>query len=114
MCNRSPQPKTNTHVTLPHTHSLIYQILHTVMIDSHKQALMYKHMKYDPLINTLHNNGWKSNALVTITTEVRGAIHKHSIDNLTKLKIPKINIKTLMKSIHQNAIKYLTYIVMNK
>ena len=27
---------------------------------------------------------------------------------------PKSNIKTLMKNIHQNAIKYLTYLVLNK
>ena len=30
------------------------------------------------------------------------------------LKVPKTSIKTLMKNIHQNAIKYLTYLVLNK
>ena len=30
------------------------------------------------------------------------------------LKIPKSNIKTLMKDTHQNAIKYSTYLVLNK
>jgi hypothetical protein len=37
-----------------------------------------------------------------------------SIEQLTNLKIPKTHIKTLMKNIHQNAIKYLTYLVLNK
>ena len=52
--------------------------------------------------------------LITITAGVRGAIHEHSIDKLSNLKIPKNSIKTLMKNIHQNAIKYLTYLVLNK
>ena len=43
-----------------------------------------------------------------------GAIHKQSIEKLANLKIPKKNINTLMKNIHQNAIKYLTYLVLNK
>ena len=79
-----------------------------------EQALMHKHTKYDPLITTIQNNGWKTNPLVTITVGVRGAIYEHSIDKLTKLKIPKNNIKSLMKNPHQNAIKYLTYLVLNK
>ena len=33
---------------------------------------------------------------------------------LYELKIPKAHIKTLMRNIHQNAIKYLTYSVLNK
>ena len=33
---------------------------------------------------------------------------------LTKLKIPLSNIKTLMKSLHYSAIKYLTYLILNK
>jgi hypothetical protein len=45
---------------------------------------------------------------------VRGAIHENSIEQLTNLKIPKTHIKTLMKNIHQNAFKYLTYLVLNK
>jgi hypothetical protein len=45
---------------------------------------------------------------------VRGAIHEHSIQKLEDLKIPKSNIKKLMKDIHQNAIKYLTYLILNK
>lgn len=78
------------------------------------QALEQKHAKYDPLINTIQNNGWKVNPLITITAGVRGAIHEHSIKKLTNLNIPKSIIKTLMKNIHQNAIKYLTYLVLNK
>ena len=79
-----------------------------------EEALTHKHTKYDPLINTIQNKGWKVNPLITITAGVRGTIHKHSMDQLTKLKIPKNNIKTLMKKIHENAIKYLIYIVLNK
>ena len=40
--------------------------------------------------------------------------HEHSIDQLNKLKIPKCIIKTLMKIIHQNVIKYFTYLVLNE
>jgi hypothetical protein len=62
-----------------------------------------------------HKKPSHTNTLViTITAGVRGAIHEHFIDQLTKLKIPKNNIKTLMKKIHENAIKYLTYLVLNK
>jgi hypothetical protein len=71
-------------------------------------------MKYGPLINTLQNNGLQTNPIITITAGVKGAIHEHSINKLTKLKISKSNIKSLMKHIHQNAIKYLTYLVLNK
>ena len=79
-----------------------------------EQALSHKHTKYDPLINAIGNKGWKMNPLVTITAGVRGAIHEHSIVKLADLEIPKTNIETLMKNIHQNAIKYLTYLVLNK
>jgi hypothetical protein len=78
-----------------------------------EQAYTHKHTKYDPLITTLRNNGWRANPLITITAGVRGAIHENSIEQLSNLKIPKTHIKTLMKNIHQNAIKYLTYLVMN-
>ena len=40
-----------------------------------EQALMHKNTKYDPLINTIQNNGWKTKPLITITARVRGAIH---------------------------------------
>ena len=79
-----------------------------------EQALTQKHTKYDPLINAIQNKGWKTNPLITITAEVRGAIHEQAITRLTNLKIPKTSLKTLMKNIHQNAIKYLTYLVLNK
>jgi hypothetical protein len=79
-----------------------------------KQAITQKHTKFDPLINAIQNNGWKINPLITITTGVRGARHEHSIEKLNNLKIPKFNIKTLMKSLHHNAIKYLTYLILNK
>ena len=45
---------------------------------------------------------------------VQGVIHEHSIEQLDKLKLPKSSIKSLIKIIHQNAIKYLTYLVLNK
>ena len=56
----------------------------------------------------------KTNPLITINAGVRGAIHEHSIDQLSKLKIPQSSIKTLVKDLHQNAIKHLTYLVLNK
>ena len=73
------------------------------------QALTHKHNKYEPLINAI-----QTNPLITITAGVRWAIHEHSINKLAHLKIPKTTIKTLMKNIHQNAIKYFTYLVLNK
>jgi hypothetical protein len=79
-----------------------------------RQALTHKHNKYDPLINIIGISGWKTNPLITITTGVRGVIHEHSINKLANLKIPKQTIKTLMQNIHQNAIKYLTYLILNK
>jgi hypothetical protein len=79
-----------------------------------EQAITQKHAKYDPLINTIRSKGWKMKPLITITAGVRGAIHEQSINKLNDLDIPKTNIKNLMKNIHQNAIKYLTYLVLNK
>ena len=79
-----------------------------------EQALTQKHTKYDPLINVQQNKCWKMNPLITIIAGVRGAIHEQSIEKLADLKIQKTSIKTLMKNIHQNAIKYLTYLVLNK
>ena len=79
-----------------------------------EQALTYKRTKYDSLISTLQNNGWKTNPLITIIVGVRGAIHKNSKDQLIKLIVLKISIKIIMKNIRQNAVKYLTYLIMNK
>ena len=42
------------------------------------------------------------------------AIHEQSFHKLTNLDLPKNNIKNLMEKMHQNAIKYLTYLVLNK
>ena len=70
--------------------------------------------KYNPLIQTLRTAGWKVKGLITITTRVRGAIHERPIKELENLKIPKREIKILMKQLHQIAIKYLTYLILNK
>ena len=70
--------------------------------------------KYNPLIQTLRTVGWQVNPLITITTGVRGAIYEQPIKELEKLKIPKREIETLMKQLHQIAIKYLTYLILNK
>ena len=84
----------------------IHHILHKLVTTSRAippppwQALTHKHIKYDPLIQSIQNNGWKPNPLVTITARVRGAIHEHSIKQLIKLKISKPSIKTLMKNLH--------------
>ena len=56
----------------------------------------------------------ESQPLITITVGVRGAIHEHFIEQLNNLKLPKSDIKTLVKSLHHNAIKYLIYLVLNK
>ena len=75
------------------------------------QALTHNHTKYGPLINTIQKQWMEDQPLITITTRVRRAIHEHSIKKLTNLERPRLTIKTLMKNIHQNAIKYLTYLV---
>ena len=73
-----------------------------------------KTKKYNPLVQTLRTTGWKVNPLVTITTGLRGAVHEQPIKELENLKIPKREIKILMKQLHQIAIKYLTYLILNK
>jgi hypothetical protein len=51
----------------------------------------------------------------TIAAGVRGAIfHEHSINKLTNLKLAKSAIKILVKNIHRNVIKCLTYLILNK
>ena len=79
-----------------------------------EQTITQKHDKYDSLINAIRNKWWKMKPHITITSWVRGAIHEQSIAKLDGLKIPKSSIKSLMKNLHQNAIKYLTYLVLNK
>ena len=98
------------------THAHTIQFIEFTYIHDRFPAkeLTQKHAKYDPLINAIQNKGWKRIPLITITTGVRGAIHKQSIKKLVDLKISKSNIKTLMKNLHQNAIKFLIYLVLNK
>ena len=58
---------------------------------------------------------WNTKPLITITTSVQGAIHEKSITILNNnMRILKPTIKNLLKTIHQNAIKYLTYLILNK
>ena len=63
---------------------------------------------------TSETKGWKTKPLIAITAGVRGAIHEQSIKKLDEVDILKTSIKNLMKNIHQNAINYLTYLVLNK
>ena len=60
--------------------------------------------KYNPLMKALRTTRWQVNPL----------IHEQSIQELEWLKIPKNEVRTLMKQIHQIAIKYLTYLIWNK
>ena len=75
-----------------------------------------KTTKYNPLIQTLRTLCWQVNPLITITTGVRGVIHEQPIKELEekKIKIPKNEIKRLMKHLHQIAIQYHTYLIPNK
>jgi hypothetical protein len=57
-----------------------------------EQALIHKHTKYDSLINTIQNQGWQTNPLITIMAGVRRAIHEHSINKLANIKILKATI----------------------
>jgi hypothetical protein len=70
--------------------------------------------KYNPLIHIFITTAWQVNSLITITTSVRGATQEKPIKYLEKLKVHKNEIKTLMKHLHQIAIKYLTYLTLNK
>ena len=106
MHNRSPEPNTNTNITLSSTYNLTDRI--------YIMSLTQNNTKYNLLINTIQNNGWRTNPLITITTSVRSVIYELSTTKLTSLNIPKSNLKTLMKNLHQNAIKYITYLVLNK
>lgn len=45
--------------------------------------------------------GWNVDLLITITTAVRGAMHKQALEALQKLKIPPQGVKKLMEYIHQ-------------
>jgi hypothetical protein len=65
----------------------------------HEQRYVYMNMQVNPLI--------------TITTGVRGVVHEHNHE-LKQLKISKIEVIMLMKQLHQNVIKYLTYLILNK
>ena len=87
---------------------------HIAMTDSQIPHTTKKTARHNPLIQTLRTAGWQVNPLITITTGVRGAIHEQSIKDLEKLKTPKSEIQTLMKHLHQIAIKYLTYLILNK
>ena len=77
-------------------------------------ATQEKQDKYLPLIQTLRIARWQIGPLITIIAGVRRAIHKCSIQELKTLKISANEIKNLMKQIHRLAIKYLTYLVLNK
>ena len=65
----------------------------------HEQRYVYMNMQVNPL--------------VTITTGVRGVVHEHNHE-LKRLEISKIEVIMLMKQLHQNVIKYLTYLILNK
>ena len=75
-------------------------------------AQIEKATKYNPLIQALRIMEWQVNPLITITTDVRGAIHEQSIQRIRLTqKTPQKEVGTLMKQIHQIAIKYLTYLI---
>jgi rRNA processing protein Krr1/Pno1 len=73
-----------------------------------------KHIKYEPLVDELKQLGWNANPITNINVVVRGAIQEKSIGKPNKLGILKHIIKNIMKSIHQNSIKYFTYLVFDK
>jgi hypothetical protein len=116
LCIKGVPNNTSTPLLPSHTHTHTIQFIEFTYYHNRfpKQALTQKHAKYDLLINAIRKKGWKMNPLITITSGVRGAIHKQSIKKPTDLNILKTNVKKLMKYIHQNAIKYLTYLVLNK
>ena len=44
-------------------------------------AIETKHQIYNPLINTIKQQGWDANPIITIMGSVCKAIHQHSIQN---------------------------------
>ena len=89
------------------------QFIHTLLP---RQILTCgKIAKYNPLIHTLRRTSWQVISPITITTCVRGSIHKQLLKELEKLKNTqnRDSLTTLMKHLHQIAIKYLTYLVLN-
>ena len=112
LCILGAPNQTHTPIS-PSTNYTVQSIEFTYCHDRFpKRAITNKQTKYDPLVHNILKTGWKTNPLITITLGVRGAIHEHCIEQLTKLKLPKSSIKTLMKNLHHNAIKYLTYLVL--
>jgi hypothetical protein len=71
------------HITLPISPSPNHTVQFIEFTYCHdrfsEQAITQEHTKYDPLNHAIHNKGWKTNPIITITTGVRGAIHEHSI-----------------------------------
>lgn len=51
---------------------------------------------------------------IIIMVGVGGVVHSPSIQDLLDLWLPNHYINTFMISTHQNAIKYLSYFVLNK
>ena len=98
MCIIGASNQTQTPI-LPSPNYIVQFIEYTYCHDKFpEQARRHKHTKYDPLITTLQNNGWKTNPLITITVGVRGAIHENFIEQLIDLNVPKTYTKTLMKT----------------
>ena len=54
------------------------------------------------------------NLVITTTEGFHGNIFEKSIDKLTNLHIHESTTKDLMKFIHQNAIKYVTYSILRR
>lgn len=95
------QPKSHLGNTTFHTHHPANRF--TYCHDQFPEtAIECKHRKYDPLIGTCKQKNLESQL-----------IHKQSIVKLKELYIPTTNIKHIMISMHQNAIKYLVYLILN-
>src|SRR5579875_1316304 len=79
------------------------------------ETINNKIQKYQPLINSVIQQGWKVDPLIVITAGARGTTHSPSMKILeTKFNISETSIKNTFKSINTIAIQYAGSILLHK
>ena len=73
-----------------------------------------KMIKYAILIPHLWTLRWNTQPPVILTNDIHEIIHKSSVVKLSDPDIPTLFMKSLLRSISCIAIKYLTYMILNK
>ena len=80
-----------------------------------EETINNKIHKYQPLINSITQRGWKIDPLIVITAGARGTTHAPSMKQLeTTFKLPENPIKNAFKEINTIAIQYASSILLHK